>query len=432
MRIDRVRAREILDSRGHPTVEVEVYLEDGTVGAGVAPSGASTGSGEAVELRDRDPNRYQGWGVLSAVRNVVESIAPLLHGIEACDQGKIDLLMREADGTRAKSRLGANAIVATSMACCNAAAAALRRPLWQHLARLSARSPLLPMPMVNIISGGLHAGKQIEFQDFLIIPIGAQTYSRALEIISDVYSATFRLLQKQQGYGALVADEGGFGPALRSNEEAVQLLAEAIHACEYDPNEIRIALDVASTHFYSQDRYRLAERGELDRQAMIDFLDDLSERYPILSIEDGLEEKDWDGWRQLTRRLRDRVQVLGDDFFVTSPDLVRRGIQESCANAVLIKLNQIGTVSETLETMRIAQESGFNTIVSARSGETEDAFIADLAVGAGAGQIKIGSIARSERLAKYNRLLRIEEALGPASFAGRRPFERFLSRQPSS
>lgn len=431
MKIDRVQAREILDSRGRPTVEVEVYLEEGTVGAGIAPSGVSTGSREAVELRDRDPSRYQGWGVLRAVRNVVELIGPLLHGMEACDQEKIDLRMREADGTPTRSRLGANAIVATSMACCNAAAAALKRPLWQHLAQLSACSPQLPMPMVNIISGGLHAGKQLEFQDFLVIPIGARTYSRALEILSDVYSSTFRLLQKQ-GYGALVADEGGFGPALQSNEEAVRLLAEAIHACGYDQSEVRIALDVASTRFYSQDRYRLAERGELDREAMIDFLVDLSKRYPILSIEDGLEEKDWEGWRQLTQRLQDRIQLLGDDFFVTSPDLVRRGIQESCGNAVLIKLNQIGTVSETLETMRIAQESGFNTVVSARSGETEDTFISDLAVGAGAGQIKIGSLARSERLAKYNRLLRIQETLGPASFAGRTAFERFLSRQPSS
>jgi enolase len=419
--IARVHAREVLDSRGNPTVEVEVHCRGGSHGRAIVPSGASTGRHEAVELRDREAARFGGKGVRQAVSNVREQFQPRLLGLPVTEQAKIDHTLCEADGTPNKSRLGANAILGVSLACAHAAAAVRKLPLWQYLATIGGTQPVLPLPMVNLISGGLHAGGNLDFQDFLLLPIGARSYSEALEMTVNVYRALSATLLRRGFEGHLVGDEGGFGPRLNSNEQAVELSLEAIEKAGYRPGtEAALAIDVASTHFFRDGRYHLQVGGTaLASDAMVSRLVRWVDSYPILSIEDGMAEDDWDGWRQLTAALGSRVQLIGDDLFVTNPERLRRGIAQKVANSVLVKVNQIGTLTETLEVLALARSTGYRPVISARSGETEDSTIADLAVATGAGQIKIGSVVRSERLAKYNQLLRIEEELGPEGrFAG--------------
>jgi enolase len=418
--IIRVHAREVLDSRGRPTVEVEVTCRDGARGRAITPSGASTGRHEAVELRDGDPTRYGGKGVRKAVANVRDLLTNRLLGLPATDQARVDRILCEIDGTPDKSRAGANAILGVSIAVARAAAASQGVPLWRWLdpdglARL-------PLPMVNLISGGLHAGGNLDFQDFLLLPIGARTYSEALEMSTAVYRSLSAVLTRHGFEGVLVGDEGGFGPRLHGNEKAVELILEAITAAGLTPGkDAALALDVASTHFYRDGSYHLRADGgkALNADDMTALLKRWTDTYPIFSIEDGLAEDDWDGWRRLTAALGGRVQLIGDDLFATNPARLKRGIEESIANCVLVKVNQIGTLTETMTVVRMAREAGYRAVISARSGETEDAFLADLAVATGAGQIKIGSVARSERLAKYNQLLRIEEEMGTsAPFAG--------------
>lgn len=433
-RIAEVRAREVLDSRGRPTVEAEVKTRCGKVGRAIAPSGASTGKHEALELRDRDSARYGGLGVLKAVASVNDVLAECVRDMDPEDQAAIDAALITADGTPDKSRLGANAILAVSMASASAAARANCVELFEHLHQLyRAKNPAakveLPLPMVNMISGGLHAGRNLDFQDYLIYPEGCPDYRTALERIVKVYSALGRVLAKRGETCALVGDEGGYGPSLASNATALDRIMEAIETAGLTPGDnVSIALDVAATHFYAADTnaYRLREWHEAPRHAeeLVIFLSNLADRYPIRSIEDGLAEDDWAGWRTLTAALGDRIQIVGDDLFTTQPERIRKGIEQKAANAVLIKLNQIGTVSETLEALALAASAGFGAVVSARSGETEDTFIADLATACGCGQIKIGSVTRSERLAKYNRLLRIEDHLGGPGAA---PFRRWSS-----
>jgi enolase len=421
--IHRIHARQVLDSRGRPTVEVEVTCRDGACGRFIVPSGASTGSHEAVEVRDGDPRHFGGYGVQKAVANVRDHIAPRLLGLPATDQALIDRTLCELDGTPNKSCLGANAVLGVSLATAHAAAAVRGQPLWRYLDTQGNAS--LPLPMVNLISGGLHAGGNLDFQDFLLLPIGARSYAEALETTVHVYRTLGDVLSRHGYEGVLVGDEGGFGPRLRSNEQAVELILESLETAGFVPGkDAAIALDVASTHFYRDGRYHLREDGGSPRtpEEMIDLLERWVRAYPIWSIEDGLAEDDWLGWRRLTERLGRRVQLIGDDLFVTHPERLRRGIAEQVANSVLVKVNQIGTLTETLEVSAIARAAGYRPVISARSGETEDSTIADLAVATGAGQIKIGSVARSERLAKYNLLLRIEEALGEsARFEGWKP-----------
>jgi enolase len=417
-----VQAREVLDSRGNPTVEVDVHCRGGAWGRALVPSGASTGRHEAVELRDGDPARHGGKGVRRAVANVRELIGPRLLGVAVTEQVRIDRLLCELDGTPNKSRLGANAILGVSLACARAAAAARGLPLWHSLDTEGRAS--LPLPMVNLISGGLHAGGNLDFQDFLLLPVGARSYSEALEMTVAVYRALAAVLRASGFEGVLVGDEGGFGPRLRSNEEAVTTCLTAIAKAGLTPGrDAGLALDVAGTHFYRDGRYYLRESATpLAMGGMAELLTRWVDAYPILSIEDGMAEDDWEGWRLLTQALGRRVQLIGDDLFVTNAERLRRGIGEGVANSVLVKVNQVGTLTETLEVLRLAREAGYRPVISARSGETEDSTIADLAVGTGAGQIKIGSVARGERLAKYNQLLRIEEQLGPnPPFARWRP-----------
>jgi enolase len=411
--IARVDAREVLDSRGNPTVEVEVDCAGGARGRAIVPSGASTGRHEAVELRDGDPSRFGGKGVRRAVANVGDHIAPRLVGMPATEQSSIDRTLCELDGTPQKSRLGANAILGVSLACAHAAAAVQGLPLWRALD--TGHDAKLPLPMVNLISGGLHAGGNLDFQDFLLLPVGARSFSEALEMTVHVYRALGATLARHGYEGVLVGDEGGFGPRLRGNEQAVEVILEAIENAGYAPGrQAALALDVASSHFYRDGRYCLsATAGKtLTRDEMVGLLERWVRTYPILSIEDGMAEDDWDGWRTLTAALGRRVQLIGDDLFVTNPERLRRGIAEGMANSVLVKPNQIGTLTETLQVIAMARAAGYRPVISARSGETEDSTIADLAVATGAGQIKIGSVARSERLAKYNQLLRIEEEMG--------------------
>jgi enolase len=419
--IRRVHAREVLDSRGNPTVEVELSCEGGAFGRASVPSGASTGRHEAVELRDRDPHRYGGKGVRRAVANVRDVLGPRLLGLPATDQALVDRTLSELDGSPGKARLGANALLGVSLACAHAGAAARGLPLWRYLD--PAGTARMPLPMVNLISGGLHAGGNLDFQDFLLLPIGARSYSEALEMTMAVYRALSVVLTGHGYEGVLVGDEGGFGPRLSSNEQAVEMILTAITQAGLTPGrDTALALDVASTHFFQDGRYRLSATGErtLTRDEMCTLLERWANTYPILSIEDGMAEDDWDGWRALTAALGRRVQLIGDDLFVTNSERLRRGIAEGAANSVLVKVNQIGTLTEALEVTALARNAGYRPVVSARSGETEDSTLADLAVATGAGQIKIGSIARGERLAKYNQLLRIEEALGPAA-----PFARW-------
>jgi enolase len=422
--IKRVHAREVLDSRGNPTVEVEVHCEGGAWGRAIVPSGASTGTHEAKELRDGDPQLFGGKGVCQAVQHVNTVIAGALHGRPVGEQRAIDQLLCKLDGTPDKHHLGANAILGVSLACAHAAAAVGCVPLWRYLARSGA--PRMPLPMVNMISGGLHAGGNLEFQDFLLLPIGATSYSDALRMTVNVYRALADTLGHHGFESVLVGDEGGFGPRLHSNEQAVELLIEAIGKAGYQPGkDAGIALDVASSHFYRDGAYHLRGRPPLTSEQMVELLAGWVERYPILSIEDGLAEDDWAGWKKLTAALGNKVQLIGDDLFTTNPERLRRGISEGVGNSVLIKVNQIGTLTETLDVIELARSAGYRPVISARSGETEDTTIADLAVGTGAGQIKIGSIARSERLAKYNQLLRIEEVMGRSA-----PFARWQDLWP--
>lgn len=420
-RVERVFAREILDSRGSPTVEAEVTLAGGSVAVASVPAGASTGTHEARELRDGDPARYRGRGVRKAVAAIHDEIADALAGIDSLDQQLVDQTLIELDGTPDKSRLGANTILAVSLATARACAKASGVPLWRHLG--GEEACLLPLPMVNVVSGGLHARRQLDFQDFMVVPVGATTFPQALEMVVAVRDATAELLN-QRGLSTMKADEGGFGPALSDNRAALDLLVAAVEHAGYAPGEdVALALDVAATHFYdpAAGQYRLTVEGcVLDASLLIDVLEELVADYPIVSMEDPLAEDDWEGWQEATRRLGSRVQVVGDDLFTTNPDRLRRGIDQDIANAVLVKMNQIGSVTETREVVRLAYEAGYRTIVSARSGETEDAALADLAVAFVGGQIKVGSVAQSERLAKYNRLLRIEDELGSrVRFAGR-------------
>ena len=407
-----IRAREILDSRGNPTVEVDVYLDDGARGRGMVPSGASTGKAEALELRDGDPKRYHGRGVRKAIENVVQVIAPVVEGMEADDQGALDHRLRELDGTENKSRLGANAILGVSLAVARAAAASAGLPLYRYLGGQQAVE--LPVPMVNIASGGLHGGGNIDFQDFQVIPLRAERYSEALHDVVLIYRAMKDVLKARGVYSPGVADEGGYAPRLESNEAGFEVMVEALERAGFKPGkDAAIAVDVAASHFYQNGRYQLSiEREEWSSLDLVERLAAWAERYPILSIEDGVAEDDEVGWRLLTERLGKRCQLIGDDLFATNPRRLAEGIRDGVANAVLVKMNQIGTLSETLEVIRIAQRAGYRTVVSARSGETEDDSMSDLAVGTGAGQLKVGAITRSERLAKYNRLLRIEERLG--------------------
>ncbi len=408
-----IYAREVLDSRGNPTVEVEVHCAGGAWGRAIVPSGASTGRHEAVERRDGDSSRYGGKGVRCAVANVRDILAPRLCGMDATEQRRIDQLLCELDGTTNKSRLGANAILGVSLACAHAAAASRGQSLWRYLD--SEGNARMPLPMINLISGGLHAGGNLDVQDFLFMPIGARSYSESLEITVAVYRALSRVLICHGFEGVLVGDEGGYGPRLRSNEQAIEMILRAIEDVGLKAGEqAALALDVASTHFYRNGRYHLCIGGgrALDTEEMIALLERWTKQYPIVSIEDGLAEDDWDGWRKLTAVLGERVQLIGDDLFVTNPERLQRGITEKIANCVLVKVNQIGTLTEAFDVVRLAREAGYRAVLSARSGETEDSTLADLAVASGAGQIKIGSVARSERLAKYNQLLRIEEEMG--------------------
>jgi len=415
--IAAVLAREILDSGGRPTVEVEVELSDGSGARASVPAGTSTGRHEARELRDGDPDRFAGEGVLAAVGHVRKTIGPAVAGRDPYDQAAIDAFLVALDGTNDKSTLGANAVLSVSIAVARAAATSKGIPLWQHLGG----GGLLPLPMVNIISGGLHGDTGLAFQDFLVVPVGAETFREAIEWVAAVRTATEALLG-ERGFSTLKAAEGGFAPPLPTPEAALDLLVEAVARSGRSLNdEVAFAVDVAATHFFDGTVYRLEDTPEgIDADGLIRRLEQMTLDYPILSIEDGLAEDDWEGWARLTERLGDRVQIVGDDLFATNAARLRRGIDTGVANSVLVKMNQIGTLTETLAVIRLSQDARYAPVVSARSGETEDDFIADLAVGTSAGQIKIGSLAQSERLAKYNQLLRIEEQLGAAaSFAGR-------------
>ncbi len=410
-----VKARQILDSRGNPTVEVDLILACGAVGRAAVPSGASTGKREALELRDKRSKRYGGKGVGAAVKNVLAKIAPLILGMDAADQVALDRAMIELDGTANKGKLGANAILGVSMAAARAAATAYDMPLYRYLGGINARC--LPLPMMNIINGGAHAANTLDFQEFMIIPVGAASMAQAVQMGAETFHQLKTIL-KGRGLNTAVGDEGGFAPDLKSNEEALQLILEAIEAAGYKPGkDISLAMDVAASEFYSKGKYHLkSEKKKLSAPKMVDLFEALIDKYPIVSIEDGLAEGDWTGWKLLTDRLEGAVQLVGDDIFVTNPKIFRKGIEKGIANSILIKLNQIGTVTETMDAIELANLVGYTTVISHRSGETEDTFIADFVVGVNGGQIKTGSMSRSDRVAKYNQLLRIEEELGPAGF----------------
>ena len=408
-----VHAREIVDSRGNPTVEAEVFLDSGARGRAAVPSGASTGAGEALELRDSD-KRYRGKGVLTAVDNVIDTIGPALLGRDALDQRGLDTLMRDLDGTDDKSKLGANAILGVSLAIAHACAQEVDLPLFRYLG--GPDSHVLPVPMLNVLNGGAHADNSVDFQEFMFVPVGAATFGEALEWGSTAYHSLKKILDERD-MSTGVGDEGGFAPDLAANSEAADLLLEAISAAGYEPGrDIALALDPATSEIYEDGSYVLAsEDRRLSSDEMVSFWEDWVSRYPIVSIEDGMAENDWDGWKALTDRIGDRVQLVGDDLFVTNPEVLQRGIDTGTANAILVKPNQIGSLTETLECVRIAQRAAYATVISHRSGETEDATIADIAVATNAGQIKTGAPARGERTAKYNQLLRIEDALGDAA-----------------
>ncbi|MFH1091785.1 MAG: phosphopyruvate hydratase [Pseudomonadota bacterium] len=421
--IDEIIAREILDSRGNPTIEVDVWLEDGFHGRAAVPSGASTGQHEALELRDKDKGRYGGKGVLKAVENVNEIIATNLMGLDGLNQVALDLAMIELDGTKNKNKLGANAILGVSMAVARAAAEASELPLYRYLGGVSACQ--LPRPMMNILNGGSHAGNNVDLQEFMIMPLYGETFAEALRVGVEVFQALKGVLS-QAGLSTAVGDEGGFAPDLKSNEEAIEVILKAIKAAGYKPGEdVVLCLDPAASEFYDQQQkkyvFHKSDGSQRTSQEMIEFYADWVKKYPLVSLEDGLAEDDWKGWAALQKALGDKLQLVGDDLFVTNTERLAKGIKEGSANSILIKLNQIGSVTETLECINMAHKAGFTAVVSHRSGETEDTFIADLVVAAGTGQIKTGSLSRSERVAKYNRLLRIEEELGPAAVF-KRPF----------
>ena len=409
-----VKAREILDSRGNPTVEVDVAVACGAVGRAAVPSGASTGKREALELRNKKAKRYGGKGVATAVNNVMQKIGPAVNGVDAADQVALDKLMIELDGTANKSKLGANAILGVSMAACRAAAMAYGMPLYRYLGGINAR--VLPIPMMNIVNGGAHAANNLDIQEFMIVPVGAKSIAQAVQMGAEIFHQLKTLL-KGKKLNTAVGDEGGFAPNLGSNEEAITYIMDAVEKAGYKPGvEIGIALDAAASEFYKKGKYVLAsEKKSLTAQQLIDYYENLVDKYPILSIEDGLAEQDWKGWEAMTDRLEGVIQLVGDDIFVTNPKIFSKGIEQGIANSILIKLNQIGTVTETLDAIEMAKQSGYTTVISHRSGETEDTFIADLAVGVNGGQIKTGSMSRSDRVAKYNQLIRIEEELGAAA-----------------
>ena len=414
-KIEAVKAREILDSRGNPTVEVEIHLSGGAQGRAAVPSGASTGEREALELRDGDKKRFLGKGVRKAVQNVQEIIAPRMKTVDAADQSTLDRLMIEMDGTENKSKLGANAILGVSMAACRASALALGIPLYRYLGGVGARE--IPVPLMNFVNGGAHADNALDIQEFMVVPAGAGKFAEALRMGAEIFH-TLRQILKKKKYSTSVGDEGGYAPRLGSNEEALQWIVEAISQAGYVPGkDAFLALDSAASGFYQDGAYlfKAGKKDRLSSEEMIDYYEDLVNRYPVKSLEDALAERDWEGWEKLTRRLGKRVQIVGDDIFVTNPKILREGIEKGVANSILIKLNQIGTVSETLEAIEMARRAGYTAVVSHRSGETEDSFIADLAVATGVGQIKSGSASRSDRMAKYNQLLRIEEELGDAA-----------------
>ncbi|WP_427338853.1 phosphopyruvate hydratase [Caloranaerobacter sp. DY30410] len=419
-----VYAREILDSRGNPTVEVEVWTESGAMGRAAVPSGASTGAFEAVELRDNDKTRFLGKGVTKAVENVNEIIAPEIIGMDALDQVAIDMKMLELDGTENKGKLGANAILGVSMAVAKAAANALGVPLYQYLGGVNAKT--LPVPMMNILNGGKHADNNVDIQEFMVMPVGAPNFREALRMGAEVFHNLKKVL-KEKGLNTAVGDEGGFAPNLGSNEEALATIVEAIKRAGYKPGEeIALALDVAATELYDKEKkvYKLAGEGkELTAEELVNFYSDLVEKYPIISIEDGLDEEDWEGWKLLTEKLGNKIQLVGDDLFVTNTKRLSKGIEKGVANSILIKLNQIGTITETLDAIEMAKRAGYTAVVSHRSGETEDATIADFVVATNAGQIKTGAPSRTDRVAKYNQLLRIEDMLGKtAQYKGKEVF----------
>ena len=423
-----LKAREILDSRGNPTIEVEMILSSGGTGWAAVPSGASTGEKEALELRDKDLSRYMGKGVKKAVQNVMEIIAPAIEGMDAADQILLDQKLIELDGTKNKSKLGANAILAVSLAAARASADASGVPLYAYLGGVHAR--LLPIPMMNIINGGVHAENNLDIQEFMVMPLGANTFKEALRMGAEVFHHLKAIL-REGGYVTSVGDEGGFAPNLKSNEEALRFIMMAIERARYDAGkDIALALDSAASSFFENGRYHLRGEGKenLSSEDIISIYEDLVDRYPIKSIEDGLAERDWEGWEELTKRLGNKIQIVGDDIFVTNPAIFKEGIRKNIANAVLIKLNQIGTLTETLDTVEMAKQAKYGTVISHRSGETEDTFISDLAVAVNAGQIKTGSLSRSDRIAKYNQLLRIEEELGEtALFKGHEIFYNLLT-----
>lgn len=421
--ISKIVAREIMDSRGNPTVEADVYLENGHWGRAAAPSGASTGSREALELRDGDKSRYLGKGVEKAVANIHDAIAPALTGVDATDQQRVDQIMLDLDGTENKEKLGANAILAVSLAAAKAAANSKGIPLYAHIAEINGTAGQfsMPLPMMNILNGGEHADNNVDIQEFMIQPVGASSFKEGLRMGAEVFHALKKVLQAR-GLSTAVGDEGGFAPNLASNEEALAVIVEAVEKAGYRMgDDITLALDCAASEFYRDGKYNLAGEGKsFDAAGFAEYLDSLCQKYPIISIEDGLDESDWDGWKVLTDRIGDRVQLVGDDLFVTNTKILQRGIEQGIGNSILIKFNQIGSLSETLAAIRMAREAGFTAVISHRSGETEDATIADLAVGTAAGQIKTGSLCRSDRVAKYNQLLRIEAELnGQAPYRGR-------------
>ncbi len=420
-----IKAFEVLDSRGNPTVEADVVLASGAIGSACAPSGAPTGSREALELRDGDKNRYLGKGVQKAVANINTTIRDLLMGRDAEDQRAIDQAMIDADGTENKANLGANAILAVSLATAKAVAAEKGIPLYQHIADINGTSGQysMPVPMMNIINGGEHADNNVDIQEFMIQPVGADSFTEALRQGAEIFHALKKVLSSR-GLSTAVGDEGGFAPNLPSNEAALEVIAEAVANAGYKlGDDITLALDCASSEFYKDGKYDLAGEGKVfDAAGFAEYLDELSQKYPIISIEDGMDESDWDGWAILTKRIGDRVQLVGDDLFVTNTRILKRGIDEKVGNSILIKFNQIGSLSETLDAIKMAKDAGFSAVISHRSGETEDTTIADLAVATAAGQIKTGSLCRSDRVAKYNRLLRIEAELG-AAYRGRDEFK---------
>jgi len=426
--ITEIRAREILDSRGNPTISTQVFLSSGTVGKAAVPSGASTGTHEALELRDGDLSRYFGKGVLKAVANVKEIIAPHIVGLDALDQEEIDKRLIQLDGTPSKKKLGANAILSVSMAAAQAASQATSLPLYNYLGKKETYR--LPVPLINILNGGSHADNNVDIQEFMIVPTGSPNFSEAIRISAEVFHHLKKILQKKD-YSTAVGDEGGFAPNLKSNEEALELILESIQKAGYRPGEdIFLAIDVAASEFFTDKKYffKKSDGSKRSSDEMVNFYESLVQKYPIISIEDGFAEDDWEGWKLMTEVLGRRIQIVGDDIFVTNMERFKKGVEKKIGNSILIKLNQIGTLSETIETIRYAHEKEYSTVISHRSGETEDTFIADLSVAVDSGQIKTGSLSRSERVAKYNRLLEIEEELkDKGTYAGSQVFARFAS-----